>query len=177
MLLYHAALPLWSRTLRYAAGIIRRHRKAIGSRRRKLNPGQQALLVLAYLRIAETFADLAVGFSAGTTVCGRDHRTAGGEGAEAACGGPDAAKAGHACIVVDGTPSPPTERPGQEQTQSQKDTNRAHAKLRAPRRARARPAQDLAHPPQAPLLPLESRAARQSQAQPAGAVVGALPAQ
>jgi hypothetical protein len=50
LLFYRAALPLSSRTLNYAAGIIRRHRKAIGSCWRKLNPGRQALLVLAYLR-------------------------------------------------------------------------------------------------------------------------------
>ena len=37
---YRAALPLSCRTLNYAAGIIRRHRKSIGSRWRKLNPGQ-----------------------------------------------------------------------------------------------------------------------------------------
>ena len=53
------------RTLTFAAGIIRRHRKAIGSRWRKLNPGQQALLVLAYLRKGETFAGLAAGFGVG----------------------------------------------------------------------------------------------------------------
>ena len=46
---YRAALPLSSKTLNYAAGIIRRHRRAIGSRWRKLKPGQQALLVLAHL--------------------------------------------------------------------------------------------------------------------------------
>jgi hypothetical protein len=50
------------RTRPFASGIIRRHRKAIGSRWRKLNPGQQALLVLAYLRKGETFAQLAAGF-------------------------------------------------------------------------------------------------------------------
>ena len=49
---YRAALPLSRKTLNYAAGIIRRHRKSIGSRWRKLNPGQQALLVLACLRKA-----------------------------------------------------------------------------------------------------------------------------
>jgi Helix-turn-helix of DDE superfamily endonuclease len=58
---YRAALPLSSRTLNYAAGIIRRHLRAIGSRWRKLSPGQQALLVLAYLRKGETFARLAAG--------------------------------------------------------------------------------------------------------------------
>jgi hypothetical protein len=50
MLFYRAALPLSRKTLNYVAGIVRRHRKAIGSRWRKLNPGQQALLVLAWLR-------------------------------------------------------------------------------------------------------------------------------
>jgi len=62
VLFYRAALPLSRKTLTFAAGIIRRHRKAIGSRWRKLNPGQQALLVLAYLRTGETFAELAAGF-------------------------------------------------------------------------------------------------------------------
>ena len=54
MLFYRAALPLSSRTLSYAAGIIRRHRASIGSCWRKLNPARQALLVLAYLREGET---------------------------------------------------------------------------------------------------------------------------
>jgi hypothetical protein len=40
-------------------GIVRRHRQQIGSCWRKLAPGQQALLVLAYLRKGETFAELA----------------------------------------------------------------------------------------------------------------------
>jgi len=71
VLFYRAALPLSSRTLNYAAGIIRRHRKSIGSCWRKLNPGQQALLVLAYLRKGETFADLAAGFGVGTTTAWR----------------------------------------------------------------------------------------------------------
>jgi len=59
MLFYRAALPLSSRTLSCAAGVIRRHRASIGSCWRKLNPGRQALLVLAYLRKGETFAELA----------------------------------------------------------------------------------------------------------------------
>ena len=49
------------------AGIIRRHRAAIGSRWRKLNPGRQALLVLACLRKGETFAEVAAGFGVGTS--------------------------------------------------------------------------------------------------------------
>jgi hypothetical protein len=71
MLFYRAALPLSSRTLTFAAGVIRRHRKSIGSCWRKLNPGRQALLVLAYLRKGETFADLAAGFGVGTTTAWR----------------------------------------------------------------------------------------------------------
>jgi hypothetical protein len=50
MLFYRAALPLSCKTLNYTAGIIRRHRKSIGSLWRKLNPGQQALVVLALCR-------------------------------------------------------------------------------------------------------------------------------
>ena len=54
MLFYRAALPLSSRTLTFVSGLVRRHRKSIRSCWRKLNPGQQALLVLAYLRKGET---------------------------------------------------------------------------------------------------------------------------
>jgi hypothetical protein len=54
MLFSRAALPLSRKALTFVTGTIRRHRKAIGSRRRKLNPGQQALLVLASLRKGET---------------------------------------------------------------------------------------------------------------------------
>jgi hypothetical protein len=61
MLFYPAALPLSRQTLDYTAGIIRRHRRQIGSPWRKLAPGRQALLVLAYLRKGETFAELAAG--------------------------------------------------------------------------------------------------------------------
>jgi Helix-turn-helix of DDE superfamily endonuclease len=62
---------LSARTLSYVAGVIRRHRRRIGSRWRKLNPGRQALLVLAYLRNGETFADLGGGFGIGTATAWR----------------------------------------------------------------------------------------------------------
>jgi len=71
MLFYRAALPLSSRTLTFVSGLIRRHRESIRSYWRRLNCGQQALLVLAYLRKGETFAELAVGFSVGTTTAWR----------------------------------------------------------------------------------------------------------
>ena len=50
---------------------LRRHRAAIGSPWRKLNPARQALLVLVYLRKGETFAELAAGFDVGTTTAWR----------------------------------------------------------------------------------------------------------
>ena len=107
MLFYRAALPLSSRTLTFVAGIIRRYRKSLGSRWRKLNPGQQALLVLAYLRKGETFADLAAGFGIGTATAWRYvTETAGLLAARS----PklrkalrDARQAGHAYVVIDGT--------------------------------------------------------------------------
>lgn len=67
MLLYRAAVDLSRSTLNYVAGIIRRHRKRIGSLWRLLNPAQQALLVLVYLRKDETYADLAADLAVSPT--------------------------------------------------------------------------------------------------------------
>jgi Helix-turn-helix of DDE superfamily endonuclease len=71
MLFCPAALPLSRQTLTYTAEVIRRHRKQASSPWRKLNPGRQALLVLAYLRKGETFAELAAGFGVGTATAWR----------------------------------------------------------------------------------------------------------
>jgi hypothetical protein len=107
MLFYRAALPLSRQALTFVSGIIRRHRKSIGSRWRKLSPGQQALLVLAYLRKGETFAELAAGFGAGVTTAWRYVN----ETVELlAARAPklrravrDAVRAGYAYVVLDGT--------------------------------------------------------------------------
>jgi hypothetical protein len=107
MLFYRAALPLSRKTLTFVAGIIRRHRASIGSMWRKLDPGQQALLVLAYLRKGETFAELAAGFGVGATTAWRYV----GEVVELlAVRAPklrkavrDARRAGYAYVIVDGT--------------------------------------------------------------------------
>jgi hypothetical protein len=107
MLFYRAALPLSRKTLNCVAGIIRRHRKSIGSRWWKLNPGQQGLLVLAYLRKGETFAVLTAGFAVATTTAWRYvEETV----ALLAARAPklrqavrDATKAGYAYVVLDGT--------------------------------------------------------------------------
>jgi hypothetical protein len=71
VLFYRAALPLSRKTLTFVSGIIRRHRASTGSRWRKLNHGQQALMVLAYLRKGETLAELAAGFEVGIATAWR----------------------------------------------------------------------------------------------------------
>jgi len=107
MLFYPAALPLSSRTLTYVADVIRRHRRQIGSCWRKLDPGRQALLVLAHLRKGETFASLAAGFGIGTATA---WRYAGETVALLATRAPKlrralaaARDAGQAYVVIDGT--------------------------------------------------------------------------
>jgi hypothetical protein len=104
---YRAALPLSSRTLTYVSRIIRRHRKSIGSRWRRLNPGKQALLVLAYLRKAETFGQLAAGFAIGATTAWRyvEETIAllAARAPKLRTAAREATKAGHAYVVVDGT--------------------------------------------------------------------------
>jgi hypothetical protein len=244
MFSYPAALPLSRQTLTYTAGVIRRHRRQIGSPWRKVNPGRQAQLVLAYLRQGETFAELAAGFGVGTATAWRYVTET---VALQAASSPKlrqalaaAKKARNAYVVIDGTLIPvdrvAADRPfysgkhrrhgmnlqviaspdgeivwvsgplpgavhdlsaariwgivrelaacrlivladkgyagagehihvpyrGRGKPASQKDANRAHAQLRSPGRARQRPAQDLAHPAQTPLLPVARRAAGQS---------------
>ena len=107
MLFYPAALPLSSQTLNYTAGVIRRHRRQIGSCWRKLAPGRQALLVLAYLRKGETFAELAAGFGVGIATAWRyvSETTAllAARSPKLRRALADARKAGHAYVVIDGT--------------------------------------------------------------------------
>jgi hypothetical protein len=107
VLFYPAALPLSRQTLTYTAGVIRRHRAQIGSCWRKLSPAQQALLVLAYLRKGETFAELAAGFGVGTATAWRYVTETTGL---LAARSPQlhralaaATRAGHAFVVLDGT--------------------------------------------------------------------------
>ncbi|HWC39866.1 MAG TPA: transposase family protein [Acidimicrobiales bacterium] len=107
MLFCRAALPLSSRTLNFTAGVVRRHLKAVGSRWRKLNPGQEALLVLVHLRKGETFDEPAAGSGAGRTTARRYVN----EVTELlAARAPtlrqavrDAERAGHADVILDGT--------------------------------------------------------------------------
>lgn len=71
MLSYPAAVDLSTRTLRYAAGLLRAHRRLIGSRWRKLGYGRQALLVLAHLRCGDTYVRLAAGSGVGVATVHR----------------------------------------------------------------------------------------------------------
>ena len=107
MLFYPAVLPLCPQTLDYTAGIIRRHRRRIGSCWHKLKPGRQALLVLAYLRKGETFAELAAGFGVGTATAWRYvTETVALLAARSPRLGQALAKAkdaGHAYLVIDGS--------------------------------------------------------------------------
>ena len=107
MLFYPAALPWSAQTRTYVAGVIRRHRKKIGSSWRKLNPGRQALLVLAYLRKGETFAELAAGFGVGIATAWRYVRETvsllAARSPKLRRALADAKNAGHAYLVIDGT--------------------------------------------------------------------------
>ncbi len=107
MLFYRAALPLSRQTLTFAAGIIRRYRKAIGSRWRKLSAGRQALLVLAYLRKGETFAELAAGFGVGIATAWRYVEETivllAARAPKLRKAVRDAKRAGYAYVVLDGT--------------------------------------------------------------------------
>jgi hypothetical protein len=107
VLFYPAALPLSRQILDYTAGIIRHHRRQIGSPWRKLGPGRQVLLVLAYLRKGETFAELGAGFGVGTATAWRYVTET---VALLAARSPklrralaQAKDAGHAYLVIDGT--------------------------------------------------------------------------
>jgi hypothetical protein len=247
MLFYPAALPLSRQALTYVTGVIGRHRKQIASPWRKLSCGQQALLVLAYLRKGETFAELAAGFGIGTAAWRYATETVGllaARSPKLRAALRDAKEAGYACVVIDGTLIPigrvaadrpfcsgrhhrhsmslpviaapggeivwvsgplpgavhdlnaariwgivrelaasglivladkgyhgagdsrPHPLPGPEQAGITPGRQPCPRHAARPRRARQRPAQDLAHPEQAPLLPLAGRPVGQGDPRP-----------
>jgi hypothetical protein len=75
-LTYPGTLALSSAHLTHLAGLIHSHRKAIGSRWRRLSPGRQALLALAHLRNGDTYTRLAAGFEIGVATVWRYVREA-----------------------------------------------------------------------------------------------------
>ncbi|MFJ2555732.1 MULTISPECIES: transposase family protein [unclassified Streptomyces] len=71
MLVYPSGVDVSSSALRFLTQQLRRHRRAIGSRWRRLSAGRQALLTLAHLRVGHTYAQLAAGSGVGTTTAYR----------------------------------------------------------------------------------------------------------
>ncbi len=71
MLSYRAAIPLSNPPLARLAELIPAHRAERRSRWWRLEPAQQALLVLAHLRNGDSYARLAAGFAIGTSTAWR----------------------------------------------------------------------------------------------------------
>jgi hypothetical protein len=76
VLSYPSGMSVSSRALTTVADVLRRHRNERATRWRKLSVGRQALLVVAYLRKGETYAELACGFEIGTSTVYRYVREA-----------------------------------------------------------------------------------------------------
>jgi hypothetical protein len=71
VLVYPSGVDVSSFALRFLSAKLRRHRRELGTRRRRLSPGRQALLTLAHLRNGHPYARLAAGFGIGTTTAYR----------------------------------------------------------------------------------------------------------
>ncbi|MER7196012.1 IS5 family transposase [Streptomyces flaveolus] len=71
MLVYPSGVDVSSTALRFLAARLKEHRRALGTRWRRLNTGRQALLTLAHLRNGQPYVQLAAGFGIGTTTAYR----------------------------------------------------------------------------------------------------------
>jgi len=71
LLFYRKRVHASRLTRSWLALLIRDHRRKIGSRHRKVDEREQALLVLVYLLEGETYTDLAASFDLGTTTAWR----------------------------------------------------------------------------------------------------------
>ena len=105
MLLYPCGMSVSTRALSTLSDVLRRHRHKRATRWRRLSAGRQALLVIAYLRKGETYADLACGFRVGTSTVYRYVREALGLLATVAPTLEQAivVAAGKAYVILDGT--------------------------------------------------------------------------
>ncbi|WP_040924376.1 IS5/IS1182 family transposase, partial [Saccharomonospora iraqiensis] len=105
MLSYPSGMSVSSRALNMLVEALRHERRVRGTRWRRLEAGRQALLVLAYLRKGETYADLAAGFAIGVTTVFRYIREALGVLAARAIGITEAiaVAARKAFVILDGT--------------------------------------------------------------------------
>ncbi|GAB2764979.1 transposase family protein [Salinifilum aidingensis] len=105
MLSYPSGMSVSSRAVNMLAEALRHNRRERGTRWRSLDPGEQALLVLAYLRKGETYADLAIGVDIGVTTVFRYVRETLDVLADRACGLNEAVEMarGKAFVIIDGT--------------------------------------------------------------------------
>jgi hypothetical protein len=71
MLVYPSGVDVSTSALRFLAARLREHRRALGTRWRRLNAGRQALLTLAHLRNGQPYAQLTAGIEIGTTAAYR----------------------------------------------------------------------------------------------------------
>jgi hypothetical protein len=76
VLSYPSGMTVSNRALIMLADLLRSRRSQLGTRWRRLDAGQQALLTVAHLRKGETYADLACGFAIGTSTVYRYLREA-----------------------------------------------------------------------------------------------------
>jgi hypothetical protein len=76
VLSYPSGMTVSNRALIMLADLLRQNRAELRTRWRRLDSGRQPLLVVAHLRMGETYADLAVGFGIGTTTVYRYLREA-----------------------------------------------------------------------------------------------------
>ena len=119
MLSYPSGMAVSNRALQLLAEALRRRRGELRTRWRRLDAGWQALLVVAYLRKGETYADLTCGFAVGVTTVYRYLR----EGLALLA----ATTLVNAVQALD--PETGTYRP---LSLNQKQVNAAHARLRGP---------------------------------------------
>ncbi|WP_109006112.1 IS5 family transposase [Streptomyces rishiriensis] len=105
MLVYPSGVDVSTSALRFLAARLREHRRALGSRWRRLNAGRQALLALAHLRNGQPYAQLAAGFGIGTTTAYRYITEAVNLLAALAPTLAEAVRAASkkACVILDGT--------------------------------------------------------------------------
>ncbi len=76
MLTYPATIPLSTASLTHLSDLLRAAQRANGTRWRRLDPGRQAMLVLAHLRNGDTYTRLARGFGIGVATVYRYIREA-----------------------------------------------------------------------------------------------------
>lgn len=65
MLVHPPGVDVSGSAVRFLSTELRQHRRDLGTRRRRLSPGQQALLTLAHLRNGRPYAQLGTGFGIG----------------------------------------------------------------------------------------------------------------